>query len=342
MTNTRMNGVAVMKRTNQKRMLAMGIIASIIMVMFAPYISEGIIARAEGNQALVSELIAEREDAILNNDENRVEEINEQLSDLGVEQLTTEQVMSRMSGTNLVMPRIETPTNSDTITWDSCRYVAAYGGVTYELQYLYATPRGEGSKLFHDDDFDIVLNAPFDWESAVVNLLKLAAAEYASSIGDPRLQALVLAYDIIEAINDASPQEIVIQEGDVIHCGWTYRNTVQLVYVKELLQTDDEQQLTFIATRGILEIGYFWKVIRDYQTDFPSVKTTHNFVSENYNLSMRNILKLYVGETGGNRSYIRKVDIYVNTNMASGGEEEWEKAQSFYPLTPDNLAHIII
>lgn len=127
-----------------------------------------------------------------------------------------------------------------------------------------------------------------------------------------------------------------------MHCGWTYRNTVQLVYVKEMFQTDDEQKLTFIATRGKLEMGYFWKEIGDYETNFPSTKTTHNFMSEYYNLSLRGIVQLYLGETGGNRSYIRKVDVYANKNIASGGEADWEKADSFYPLTPDNLAHIIL
>lgn len=96
------------------------------------------------NILLNSELGLDTED--LNSE---FENINRQLEQLGVEELTQQEVLEKVGESDGIMPYLDTPSSANGILWNSYRSTVNISGTNYDVQTIIATqdPNGPYSRL---------------------------------------------------------------------------------------------------------------------------------------------------------------------------------------------------
>lgn len=77
------------------------------------------------------------------------ENINRQLEQLGVEELTQQEVLEKVGESDGIMPYLDTPSSANGILWNSYRSTVNISGTNYDVQTIIATqdPDGPYSRL---------------------------------------------------------------------------------------------------------------------------------------------------------------------------------------------------
>ena len=217
----------------------------------------------------------------------RIELIDQELEELGVVILTSEQVASMLSKTSIDINSLEYGENSDenaglravvpssyVNTWMSYRSNYSYQGTTYEIQRLIAQPSSSASSLF--DSATRVKACGYNWIAGVNNLLDCVAETALGPI--PGASLVVSFVDAVQSTVSAINPYTEIHNPAITYI-WSSVTTAVFAYVKVAVQSDDYQWLSLISTKAETEVLYAIPIF-DYSNNGGDPISTPDIISD--------------------------------------------------------------
>lgn len=194
-----------------------------------------------------------------NVDTNRLNDIDKQLEQLGVEKLTQSEVQKRFPSAKIalvksneypvdtVIPQVVAP-SKDNVSWSTYRVLGLYNGKYYEVQKLIAQPNTRPSCLKFTGARIITKN--LNGAAGVINVVKLIAGEI------PIYGRWISFFDAVSGtVSAISRQTTIVGNIQVTHT-WSMVTTISYQYVKEEGKPDSTQNLTFVSSRLTGESGW--------------------------------------------------------------------------------------
>lgn len=185
-------------------------------------------------ESLINHLMEQRATAISVNDSETIDEIDAELMNLGVEDLSSEEVMEIFAEDENKARWIVPPTSAN-VDWKSYQSTIASNGTFYATQTLLAQPKNSSSNLFMEGSKTI--SSTYRWKTGAMNLIKVVASASVSSI--TKKTWAVTVYDSLKSfISGISPETEV--KGMGVDYRYTTIETVSMIYVKKQAQSGDQ------------------------------------------------------------------------------------------------------
>lgn len=261
-----------------------------------------------------------------------IDQIDKQLKSLGVEEITVDEVRSKM-GQN-VMPCVSVSSTSTT-TWTSRRLVVAYANKQYELQIIEGVPTSQSSPLRKDD-----CEAPYKksgFVAGAVNAMKVVGVSALGAVPDigTTLSVGMTAYDAFKSyMSGITPNTVIENVQGVALVSFT--SHMKYIYVKPNGSTDLGNQVLcyagsmvdyVVTTTSVVD-----RLVNGVSTPIHNVEamkqdssTSKNY--SNYTLPAQNY---YNYKTNGNSNFVYDYHItYVTLNLF--GQNARFTAPSEYP-----------
>lgn len=211
-------------------------------------------AQSVSNEERINQIYEERSRVLAEQKEGYLvefEKLGEELESLGVEFLSTQEVLKKMeiaakTSNDVIIPNVITPPNVNNIIWSSFRSNWVKNGVTYEVQHLTAEPNGSSSSLF--DTGGIVLQNSNSLGKASQNLVTTLVKTGASELSGP-IDITLQVYDAVKSfINDANFSRTTEVTDIKVNYTYSWWENVDFMYVKKANESDNKQSLSFIST----------------------------------------------------------------------------------------------
>lgn len=189
-------------------------------------------------------------------DAKKIEKIEKDLQNLGVEKLSTNDVLKKFSkkksktGESIITPNVAVPPSTN-VTWSSYRTTYSYNGKSYEVQRLIADANTKDSNLKNNGSRAI--STSYKWQAGVMNLIKVTASEIGGNI--PVLGTAMTFYDAVVGTISSIGRTTEIDGGDCVY-SWSSVTRAVFSYVKPVGKSDDYQTMSYISTKSTVATGY--------------------------------------------------------------------------------------
>lgn len=180
--------------------------------------------------------------------EAQIEEIDEQLACMGVETLTSQEVLEQFNDNDEGVAAYAALPESENVFWFTYRNNITYDGVAYEVQTLLAMVKdGESSNL--RETGAVVLQNKNKWEASALNVWKLTAKNglYYYLNSNRYTQIAKNIYEYGKAFISGLSEKTVIKNVKAVY---TYNvfTTASFKCVKKKGDPDSKQMMTYIST----------------------------------------------------------------------------------------------
>lgn len=204
------------------------------------------------NDLKIQEIYDQRSKLTLENknDSEEYVKLGQELENLGVEFLSTEQVQeknaqaiknSSNTNQNLVQPQVAVPISSS-VVWSSFRNRFVKNGVEYEVQHLTAEPNSKSSNL--KGTGLIGVSSSISWQAGLQGLAKTAVFESASKV--PGVDVVLTVYDAVaDFVKDTNFSRKTEVTDIQVNYSWSYIQSFDFMYVKKVGSSDDTQVLSY-------------------------------------------------------------------------------------------------
>ena len=245
--------------------------------------------------------------------ETEINNINAQLKELGVEQLTSEEVQERFGSCEDIIPYIEKP-ESNTVNWFLDTDIQAANGVASDVQPLTATAKTNVNSNLKGTK-NITLQTKKNWTAGALKVLEVAANKLISFAisSNAGAKTAKTAYDYAKAYLSGISTTTEISDVEASYMV-SYSTTVKFKFVKKRGQPESSQQMTFISTRCEVAVHGSFPVFT-----YKNGATHPNIISYNdrivatpsgYN-SNENAVKLFIDPSYTPAfAYVGYIDIY--------------------------------
>ena len=300
------------------------------------------------SEAEILRLFDERQEVLFEDsvDIKKLNDIDIQLTKLGVEFLTTQEVaeqfpeakairetaISGITNADTASDEVVTlsvvPPGSNTNTWASYRYSNVYySGNYYNVQKLIAQPISESSELWEEGARTV--NYSINWKAGVTELLKSLAWSGAGAIASIPVtvyDALASMWSGLRPVSDIDPCSV--------YYAWETQTTASFSYVRLESQSYNYQWLSFISTKCVTQVAYVADVDNWRQNGsgawipYPALTTGSRYLyhtPSNYYGTSQAIYAYLHPDAGASNSSISSITI-------SGPESK--TIQTIYPCYP--------
>lgn len=282
----------------------------------------------KSQEELVEELFDQRAEFICLEKYDEVEKIDEQLMDLGIEMLSTQEVVNKFGNSTEITPYVTKPTSTN-VTWALGTTNYDYNGKTYTVQTLTAQPNSKDSVL--KESGSKAVSSTYSWKAGSMNALKAISSGAAGNI--PGASLVLTVYDTASGFVSGISKTTEISKAKIVY-SYSHTTTASFKYVKIKGKADSTQKLTYISTKGTTAIGYQYPTfVYSGGTATPNIiqdTRTINSKPSGYNSTL-NAVKAFVNTNAKTRDYVNKVKI---TGI------ETKTVVNIYPVCPEFPAHI--
>lgn len=287
-------------------------------------------AYAEDDRELrINQLMEQRAEAICADDVERIAEIDEQLANLDVVDLSTEEVMEIFAD-NDSSERWLTPPDSPNVDWKSFQSTVISNGKTYETQTLLAQPKNELSNLRIDRRNEV--DTSLQWKAGAMNAVQVLVSASVAKVTGKDL--IVTMYDTLKGFITG-----LTKETEFIGAAAQYTcetiETVSLIYVRKKGQSGNQAlTLSHLSSTCLTSIGYQCNKMRFVNgtavPDIDQKKWKLTSTPDGYNSATRAVTSFQKSIT--TRSFVENVEI-------RGLEKKI--VTNIFPITPEGPAHIM-
>ena len=209
----------------------------------------------EDQQNLIDELFDERAELICKEQYDKLDEIDQTLSELGVTKLSHEEVAERFFDESDASPYVTKPADgnihwylySTTLPWE-------HDGHTYEVHTLIAQATDQDSSLKEKSSVSVELSSPSVIKAGTTNALKTLATDLAGK-HIPGASIALTVYDTLKNfMTDISPSTEI--SGASIIYSYSHVTTAAYKYVRPYGGSEYEEELSLSSTKGVTAIGY--------------------------------------------------------------------------------------
>lgn len=215
--------------------------------------------------------------------QNKIAEIDARLAELGVDELSAEEIAIKMG---IVSPRVTVPTSSKD-SWTSVRQVTVYNGNRYELQIIRAVPKSSSSTLLGSNlSYD---KCSYGFIAGAKNVLKVAASAVIGAVSGDVGTVGITFYDafkgLISGLSSASSV-------GAVNCSYTTSYSVEqiYVYVKYEGASDNDQVLCYagdaVSLATVIAIPTSVEVNGVLKPAVETNKINYKVTSEGYSIYM--------------------------------------------------------
>lgn len=203
------------------------------------------------NILLNSELGLDTED--LNSE---FENINRKLEQLGVEELTQQEVLEKVGESDGIMPYLDTPSSANGILWNSYRSTVNISGTNYDVQTIIATQDKDGPYSRLCSEKNIIISSSSGKSAGATEVLKALINNAIDIVVDGNNYAKYIktAYDYGRAYLSGIQTNTIISN---IKASYNTNavTTVAFNYVKKSGESDNKQVYTFVSTKHEVTVG---------------------------------------------------------------------------------------
>ena len=303
------------------------------------FAGNAVVMTEEERAKLFDDLICQRDLAVIQGDTEKVEELNRQLFALGMEELTTAEILQK-EGTSEIRPFFVTP-NTSNIAWSSQRYVLKDepSGKKYEVQVIYASPVDKAERNLREQTSVLAApNTSYNSLALTLELLYVGAGTAASQV--PGGDIVMTALDLLIAVAGGGEPDTVVLEGATTAFVLYNYTTVRLAYVKEYGYPDDTQVLSFISTQCKSKVDIFYSMELEDPSEWPvtqagTYSAYYSTKATSYDASLATIVANYLYNSIL-RSYVSSIPFYHRINNVQ------RTIYTFSPIAPQNIAHILV
>lgn len=249
----------------------------------------------------------------------KVEQIENQLSTLGVQKLSEEELNKFFDEKGVESSRFNKPANSNTVTWYLYSHPNySYGSTKYDIQRLIAIGNNPGGMLITGDD-----NVKFySGENKVVGAIQNAFGIYVQkAIGT----IPVIQLTPYELLFSSSPSNVFNSSYITHRCV----SSLSFIYVKKASQSEDYYTLSLYSNKLSIAAHAHGAAVVNSKPKTYSKQTTNTVESDHYN-SIPDAIESYNG-ANGSYDYISGYRLesydgqyskqaYVPTPMAGPGQ----------------------
>lgn len=209
------------------------------------------------SEAELDLLYDERGQAVLDGDEQRVHQVEEEmkeagvhfLSDSEVEDLTRESSQQQAKGF-VILPAVDTLKQKN-VSWSSVRRTVTYNKKKYEVQTLTAQPKaGYNCNLMSSGT--AIIKEKGNMKAGLSNAIKAVASGTAGKI--PAAAIAITIYDTVASFAKGISKNTIVTEAHITYT-WASVETVRFKYVKPSGKKDSAQSLSFIDSKATVAIG---------------------------------------------------------------------------------------
>ncbi len=240
-------------------------------------------------------------------------EIDKQLSGLGVESLTTEEVLERFGENDAgIMPYVLTP-KSDNIYWYTWRSTVTTLYDRYEVQTLTASVKGgKPSKLLETGA--VVLQNKKNWKAGALKVLGLTGKKGVTYLLNQNSVTKIAknAYDYAKAYIKGLSAKTVITN---VRATYSYNayTTASFKYVKKDGDPDSSQRCTYISTKCEVALhGSFPTFVCKNGINHPKIVTFDETIIASPNTFNNNMaaVNAFRSPFAPTRAYLNGIDLY--------------------------------
>lgn len=190
---------------------------------------------AQDNRELrINQLMEQRAEAICTENTDKITEIDMQLAELGVEDLSAEEV-KELFADDESSARWLTPPDSTNVTWKSYQWKVVSDGKTYEAQTLLAQPKNASSNLSKTGA--TMIDSSCRFVAGASNVVKIVAT---ASVPEFKGRDFVMTlYNSLKGYMQGINKETVIN-GAAIQYTYNTTETVSLIYVRKEGQSGNQ------------------------------------------------------------------------------------------------------
>ena len=207
--------------------------------------------------------------------------------------------------------------------------IYTYGGKTYEIQTITAQPNEKNSNLKIRGSRAI--SSTYKWKAGFMDALKTSASSIAGNI--PGASVAVSVFDTVSSFLSGISKTTEISSAEIVY-SYAHTTTATFKYVKLKGQSDNQQKLTYISTKGTTAVGYQYpEFVYSGGSAKPNIiqgNRTINSTPSGYNSNL-NAVKAYTGASTLSRAYVSSVTI---TGIES------KTVSKIYPVCPQFFDHI--
>ena len=177
-----------------------------------------------------------------------IDEIDVQLAQLGVEDLTSDEVMERFGNDEEIMPYVTKP-SSNNVNWKLDTSHMVVNGVTYEIQTLTATAKTDYSSNLRETK-EIVMQCNKNTTAGALNVLKVAANSLVNLVVSSNAGAKLAktAYDYAKAFISGLSSTTTISDVKASYM-IASSTTAKFKYVRKQSDPENSQKMTYASTK---------------------------------------------------------------------------------------------
>lgn len=243
-------------RSNIKKIVFLLLIVLQINLLGAVYRPNVLASDEVKKQTQIDELLTKRAELICLEEYENIEHINEKLEELGVEQLTPEEVNAKFIRNTEMVPYAYVPTASN-VTWSSVESECHYLNKTYTVQILIAQANEKDSNL-KSKGRRIVGNA-YNMKAGAECALEVLTYNTLSDVAGniPGMSLSLTILEMSKAFMEGYSGETEVSCEEPVY-DYLHVTTAKFYYVKPGGASDDSQRLSYITTMGVTSVGCQW------------------------------------------------------------------------------------
>lgn len=224
--------------------------------------------QTESDLNAINNLFSERNLALINNDEEKVLEIEERLKEKGMKEIPINEVKKILEENNAednsIFPYYNTPSTTKCKWWNSGWITYTYtNGTKYQVQSLIASPNGKVGKLQNTGNYTV------NKTGFKANALSIGVENFKTLVSSTVLKGIknkIPFYDIVKPyVASLSPTTTITNAKAM--CSYSYTQNVAFNFVRKT--TQKEERYTMRSNQVQLELGY----------QIPSFSTSSGVVS---------------------------------------------------------------
>ena len=268
--------------------------------------------------------------------EAEIDEIDKQLTQMGVETLTTQEVLARFENNDSeIMPYAATP-NSDNIEWYSWRRTVSTGPLKkYVVETLVASVKDQKPSSLLETG-TVTLQNTKSWEAGALAVLKMTGKKGVNYLLNQNSTTKIAknVYDYAKAYISSLSTKTVIKN---VKASYTYNSysTVSFKYVKNYDDSDSKMLCSFVSTKCEVALhGAFPTFVCANGTSHPGIVSFDEQIIASPNNFNNNLtaVQAFLSPYAQSRAYLDGLDLYG---------VEGKKLVTVCTMRPQFPAHLI-
>lgn len=240
--------------------------------------------------------------------EAELNNINEQLDQMGVESLTTQEVLERYGEENEISPYSDSY-YSNNIVWNEYTSDVSYNGVSYKIKTLTATIKTGYSSILWERG-NVTLKNRSNWEAGALEVFGLTANRSINLLcnQNPVSKVFKTVYDYASAFFSGYSSKTIIKD---IEASYVY-NAYTAVSFKDVSKKGDSdiaKPWTYIATKCEVVLNGNFPVDNNGHPDIVSYKNRISANQDAYNNNTYAI-NAYNSPACISRNYVEGLNLY--------------------------------